>query len=254
MATFVLVHPAWLGGWCWRKLVPLLRAHGDEVHTPTLTGLGERAHLAHPGVDLDAHVTDIVEVLFFEDLHDVVLLGNSSAGMVITGVAEQVPERIGHLVYLDAFVPEDGQCLLDLVPPDRRAAMEAQVADDGDGWLLPRFAAAPWDQFVPQAWQVTDPTDLAWMLARLRPTPFGQFTTAVRCRNPAAAQIPRTYIRTDWPHPGFDRFARAADESGGWRLRHVDGSHLPYITSPGELATVLLELVVDESATPTVSD
>jgi pimeloyl-ACP methyl ester carboxylesterase len=186
VTTLVLVHPAWLGGWCWRKLVPLLRVHGHEVHTPTLTGLGERAHLAHPGIDLHVHVTDIVNVLVYEDLHGVVLLGTSSAGMVITGVAEQVPERIGHLVYLDAFVPDDGQSLLDLVPADRRAAMEAQVESEGDGWLLSRFAAAPWDQFVPQAWQVTDPADLVWMLARLRPTPFGQFTTGVRRGNPAA--------------------------------------------------------------------
>jgi pimeloyl-ACP methyl ester carboxylesterase len=204
VATFVLVHPAWLGGWCWGKLVPLLRAHGHEVHTPTLTGLGERAHLAHPGIDLQVHITDVVNMLGCEDLLDVVLLGNSSTGMVITGVSERVPERVGQLVYLDAFVPEDGQCLLDLVPPDRRAAMQAQVETEGDGWLLPRFAAAPWDQFVPQAWQVTDPDDLAWMLDRLRPTPFGHFTTAVRRDNPAAAQLSRTYIRcTGWPHPGF---------------------------------------------------
>jgi pimeloyl-ACP methyl ester carboxylesterase len=156
VTTFVLVHPAWVGRWCWRKLVPLLRVHGHEVHMPTLTGLGERAHLAHPGNDLHVHITDIVNVLVYEDLHSVVLLGTSSAGMVITGVAEQAPERIGHLVYLHAFVPDDGQCLLDLVPPDRRAAMEAQVESEGDGWLLPRFDAAPWDQFVPQAWQVID--------------------------------------------------------------------------------------------------
>jgi pimeloyl-ACP methyl ester carboxylesterase len=249
VTTLVLVHPAWLGGWCWRKLVPLLRVHGHEVHTPTLTGLGERAHLAHPRIDLHVHVTDIVNVLVYEDLHDVVLLGTSSAGMVITGVAEHVPERIGHLIYLDAFVPDDGQCLLDLVPADRRAAMEAQVESEGDGWLLPRFAATPWDQFIPQAWQVTNPADLAWMLARLRPTPFGQFTTGVRRGNPAAVQLPRTYIRcTRWPHAGFDRHAQAAEQTTGWRLHRLDASHLPYITSHGQLAAMLLELAADAPA------
>lgn len=247
MVSCVLVHPAWFGGWCWRKLVPLLRAHGHEVHTPTLTGLGERAHLAHPGIDLDVHITDIVDVLACDDLHSVVLLGNSSAGMVITGVAERVPERISQLVYLDAFVPEDGQCLLDLVPPDRRAAMQAQVDTEGGGWLLPRFAAAPWDQFVPQAWQVTDPADLAWMLDRLRPTPFGHFSTAVRRNNPAARQLARTYIRcTSWPHPGFDRYAEAAGRTAGWRLRQLDDSHLPYITNPHDLASTLLELMTPD--------
>jgi pimeloyl-ACP methyl ester carboxylesterase len=241
VATFVLVHPAWLGGWCWRKLVPLLRAHGHEVHTPTLTGLGERAHLAHPGIDLKVHITDVVDVLAYEDLHNVVLVGSSSAGMVITGVAEQVPDRISQLVYLDAFVPDDGQCLLDLVPPDRRAAMEALAETEGDGRLLPRFASVPWDQFIPEAWHVTDPTDLAWMLDRIRPTPFGHFTTAVRRGNPTACQLPRTYIRcTGWPHAGFDRYAQAAQQSSGWRLRRLDSSHLPFITGPAELATVLV--------------
>ncbi len=244
MATFTLVHPAWLGGWCWRKLAPLLREPGHEVHTPTLTGLGERAHLAHPDVDLGTHIEDIVNVLTFEDLDNVILVGNSSAGMVITGVAERVPGRIAQLVYLDAFVPADGQCLLDLVPPDRRPAMEALVESEGEGWLLPRFAVAPWAQFVPQSWQVTDEADLAWMLDRLRPTPFGQFTTPIRLTDPAAARLPRTYVRcTAWPHPGFDRWADHAGRAAGWRLRTVAASHLAYVTSPDAVAKVLLDLV-----------
>lgn len=243
MSRFVLIHPAWLGGWCWRKLVPLLEAEGHDVHTPTLTGLGERAHLAHRGIDLHTHITDIVEMLEFEDLHEVVLGGNSSAGMVITGVAERVPDRIAELVYIDAFVPEHSQCLLDLVPPDRRAAMERLVETEGNGWLLPRFAPPPWEQFVPQSWEVTDPDDLAWMLARLRPTPFGHFTTPLPRGNPAAARLPRTYVRSSrWPHPGFDRFAETAEREPGWRLCRLDASHLAYITSAADLAAVLLEL------------
>src|SRR5688572_5168403 len=110
MSIVVLVHPSWLGGWSWRKLVPFLAGAGHEVHTPTLTGLGERAHLASHDVDLGTHIADVVNTLVYRDLTDVVLVGNSSAGMVITGVAEEVPERIAELVYLDAFVPSDGQC------------------------------------------------------------------------------------------------------------------------------------------------
>jgi pimeloyl-ACP methyl ester carboxylesterase len=251
MSTFVLVHPAWLGGWCWRKLVPLLRAGGHDVHTPTLTGLGDRAHLAHPGVDLATHVTDIVNTLVYGDLDDVILVGNSSGGMVITGVAEQVLERIAEIVYLDAFVPEDGQSLLDLVPPDRRPAMEKLVATEGDGWLLPRFAAPPWDQFVPQSWEVTDPHDLAWMLPRLRPTPFGHFTMPLRRGNPAAERAPRTYVRTvRWPHPGFDRYAETAEHAPGWRVRRLDASHLSYITSPEDTAAVLLDLAAAPITVP----
>jgi pimeloyl-ACP methyl ester carboxylesterase len=245
----VLIHPAWFGGWCWRKLVPLLEAEGHEVHTPTLTGLGERAHLAHRGVDLHTHITDIVEMLEFEDLHEVVLGGNSSAGMVITGVAERVPDRIAELVYIDAFVPEHGQCLIDLVAPDRRAAMERLVETEGDGWLLPRFAPPPWEQFVQQSWEVTDPEDLAWLLPRLRPTPFGHFTTQLPRGNPAAARLPRTYVRSSrWPHPGFDHFARTAERELGWRLRRLDASHLAYITSATDLAAVLLELAAPVGA------
>jgi pimeloyl-ACP methyl ester carboxylesterase len=243
MSTFVLQHPAWFGGWCWQKVVPLLRARGHDVFTPTLTGLGERAHLARPEVGLATHIEDVVSVLEYEDLRGVVLVGNSSGGMVITGVADRVPERIAELVYLDAFVPTDGQSLLDLIPPDRRAAMEALVTTEGEGWLLPRFAAAPWEKFVPAAWEVTDATDLAWALARLRPTPFGHFKDAVRRKNPVAEALPRTYIRCRrWPHPGFDRHADAARRSQGWRCYELDSPHLPYVTHPGDLVGLLLKI------------
>ena len=116
-ASFVLVHPAWFGGWCWLKVAAILRSRGLEAYSPTLTGLGERDHLLGPSIDLARHISDVVKVLEFEDLQGVILVGNSSGGMVITGVAESVPERIAQLVYLDAFVPEDGQSLVSLLPP-----------------------------------------------------------------------------------------------------------------------------------------
>ena len=151
-----------------------------------------------------------------------ILVGNSSAGMVIACVAERVPGRIARLVYLDAFVPADGQCLLDLVPADRRRAMEALVESEGEGWLLPRFAAAPWPEFIPRVWQVTDEADLAWMLARLRPTPFGQFTTPIQVTDPAAARLPRTYVRcTAWPASGLRSHDRARGPHGGLAAVHA---------------------------------
>jgi pimeloyl-ACP methyl ester carboxylesterase len=162
--TYVLIHPAWFGGWCWKKLSPLLRAQGHEVFAPTLTGLGERAHLARPEIGLEIHVRDITSVIEYEDLHNVILVGNSSGGMVMTGVADHMPERIARLVFLDAFVPTDGQSMLDVIPPDRRPAMEAFVQKEGDGWLLPRFAPPPWEKLVPEAWQVTEGADLDWIL------------------------------------------------------------------------------------------
>ena len=240
--TYVLIHPAWFGGWCWKKLTPLLRAKGHEVFTPTLTGLGERAHLARPEIGLEIHVRDITNVIEYEDLHNVILVGNSSGGMVITGVADDMSERIAHLVFLDAFVPADGQSMLDVIPPDRRPALEAFVQKEGDGWLLPRFAPPPWEKLVTETWQVTDNADLDWVLPRLRPTPFGHFKEPVKRKNPAAEKLPRTYIRTQWPHPGFDRYAGAASEATGWQSHKIASSHLPYITHPSELAALLLQL------------
>jgi pimeloyl-ACP methyl ester carboxylesterase len=122
-ATFVLIHGAWHGGWCWKKLTPLLRAAGHEVYTPTLTGLADRAHLLSPQIGLNTHIADISALLEYEDLHNVILVGHSDGGMVITGVAEVAAQRLAHLVFLDAFVPQDGQSLFDTIP-DRGAAMK----------------------------------------------------------------------------------------------------------------------------------
>jgi pimeloyl-ACP methyl ester carboxylesterase len=204
MATFVLVHPAWFGGWCWNRVVPRLRAAGHAAYAPTLTGLGERAHLCAPTVGLSIHIEDVLQVLSFEELDDVVLVGNSSAGTVITGVADRVRERIRRVVYLDAFVPADGQSTFDLIAPERRAVIEGLVESEGYGWLLPRFAPTPWEQFVVEAWQVIDEADLQWVLARLRPTPFRHFTEPLHLRHTDAEQPQRVNIRCrGTPHPGI---------------------------------------------------
>jgi pimeloyl-ACP methyl ester carboxylesterase len=248
VARFVLVHPAWFGGWCWKKVVPLLQRAGHEVHTPTLTGLGQRVHLAASGVDLRTHVQDVVNVLAFEDLDSVTLVGNSSAGMVITGVAGQVPDRIAEIVYLDAFVPADGQCLLDLLPPDRRSALEAFAQAEGNGCSVPRWSPAPWEQLI-DGWEITDPVDRNWVLPRLRPTPLGHFTVAARIGESAGRSLPRTYLRCSrWPAPMFDRFAEQARTTPGWRARDMDASHVPFVTAPQVLAAALLDLVHAEDA------
>ena len=137
MATFVLVHGAWHGGWCWKRVTPLLRAAGHEVYAPTLTGLGERAHLLSRDVNLDTHIHDVVNLLDCEELTDVVLVGHSYAGIVIAGVATQRPGRVAHLVYLDAFVVRDGQSLEDLHTPEAVAGRQARVLAEGEGWRLP---------------------------------------------------------------------------------------------------------------------
>jgi pimeloyl-ACP methyl ester carboxylesterase len=243
--TFVLIHPAWFGGWCWSKVAPLLRAEGHRVHTPTLTGLGERSHLSDPKISLATHIEDIVNVLEFENLQRVILVGTSSGGMVITGVAERVPERLARVVYLDAFVPEDNQSLVDLLPADRRQAMEDLVKAEGQGWLLPRFAALPWETIVREMWGVTSDDDVRWLLARLRPTPFRHFTDPVRRTNPATANVGRVYIRCRQFQPGkhtFDRHAAMAQRTVGWQHRELAAPHVPYVTHPVELAELLLNL------------
>jgi pimeloyl-ACP methyl ester carboxylesterase len=242
-ATFVLVHPAWHGGWCWKKVKPLLQAKGHDVHTPTLTGLGERSHLAHPGVGLETHIEDVLNVLKYEDLSRIILVGHSSSGVVITGVADRAPEQLAHLVYLDAFVPENGQSMMDMIPPNRLQGIEARVQSEGKGWLLTSLAPAPWDQFVRDAWGVTDEADRRWMVARLGPTPFKHFKDQVRRTNADAEKLPRTYIRClQWQNPTYDRYAEAARKGGVWRYRELATSHEPFITMPRELADLFLEI------------
>lgn len=245
MTTLVLVHPAWFGGWCWRDVVQPIRAAGHDVWTPTLTGLGERAHLATPAVALGTHVDDIVAVLESEDLHDATLVGNSSGGTVITAVADRCPERVARLVYLDAFVPADGQSTRDLIPADRAEALDRLVQSEGDGWRLPRFGPPSWELILREIWHVTDEAKVRWVLPRLRPTPYAHFTEPVRLRSAGAPDgIRRVYIRcvSSGPAP-FDRFAAAAQASPDWEYRALSTYHVPFITDPDEVVHALLEIV-----------
>ena len=134
MAAYVLVGGGWLGGWCWKPVARRLREEGHDVYPVTLTGLGERVHLASPEVDLETHITDVVNLIGFEDLREVVLLGHSYAGVVVTGAADRVPERISQLVYLDTGPIPDGTALVDTFPPEVREHVERQVEELGGGW------------------------------------------------------------------------------------------------------------------------
>ena len=243
MATFVLVQGACGGGWSWKKLAPLLRAAGHEVFTPTLTGLGERVHLGHPDVDLDTHVIDIVNVLAFEDLQDVILVGWSYGGMVITGVTDRVPERLAQLVYLDATVPEDGQELYDCWPDSEawRAEDEARARAISEGWrhVYP-------DEALDVMGADLSAEDRAWFLEKRTGQPLKTLTQPLRLRDPAASTLPRTYIHCtigidpDEPEPAFLERART---DSGWRYLPLSASHLAHISAPRETADVLLSLV-----------
>ncbi|HEY3190963.1 MAG TPA: alpha/beta hydrolase family protein [Solirubrobacteraceae bacterium] len=231
MATFVLVHGAWHGGWCWRRVAAPLRAAGHEVHAPTLTGLGERAHLLGRHVDLATHVQDVAQLLFYEDLREVVLVGHSYGGMVIAGVAERAPERLAQLVYLDAFVPLDGRSMLDLFPARARAETLERARVEGDGWRSP-----PRDEAEP--FGVVDPADAAWVRSRLTAHPVATWTQPLRLSSRAAAGLPRTFVEctaTRW----FGQYAARARSEPGWAYRELPTGHDAMITMPRELADLL---------------
>ena len=226
--TYVLVHGAWHGGWCWQRVSPLLRARGHDVHTPTLTGLGDRAHLARPETDLDTHIQDVIATMEMEGLVDVTLVGHSYAGFVISGVADRAPSRIASLVYLDAFVPENGKSLADYVPADRREGFVKSGEQAG-------FRSFPVERFG-----VTDPADAAWVSARLVNQPFRTFTQKLSLMGPPP-RVPRTFIFCSQPSMHmFDHWAAALRNNPAWKFHEMKTGHDAMITQPRELARILL--------------
>ena len=229
MATFVIAHGAWSGGWAWKKIRQRLRARGHEVFTPTYTGLGERAHLARPEFGLETHVQDVLGVLEYEDLSDVVLLGHSYGGMVATSVADRAPKRIRRLAYLDAFAPRDGQALLDLVAPEERAKREALVDAESDGWRMAPNPPPP----------DTSAEDLAWVGPLRVPLALKAFQDPVKLTG-AVDKLPRSYIYCTKARPGdvFRQFRERARKEG-WQCFDLDASHSPNVTAPDALAEIL---------------
>ena len=232
MATFVLVPGAWLGGWCWQRVTPLLRAAGHEVYTPTLTGLGERVHLATPEVGLETHVTDVLNVLAFEDLRDVILLGHSYAGIVAGCVADRVADRVAQLVYLAASVPVHGRSSLDEWSPEGRAWIEQQVRDRGDGWRWP----LP-DDLGPLPAGLT-PEDEARLRARATPQPLRTMAEPARLTGAAGAAIPHAFIRCTMDGSALPDVV--VEET--WPVHRIDTGHWPMISAPRELAAMLARI------------
>lgn len=235
MATYVLVHGGGHGGWCYQRVAGLLRSAGHEVYTPTLTGLGERAHLVSTDTDLETHIQDVVAVLEYEDLTDVILGGHSYGGMVITGVADRATSRVGQLVYLDAAIPQDGQSLVDLAPAlMAEARRQARVVDGVEFVLFP-------DSDSVRHYGVTDPDDVEWMTGKLTPHPWKSFEQPLKLLNgDAAKKLPRTNINcvsTMQLRP--ERVERARDSDRVWE---IDTGHDLMITEPQTVAEMLLRL------------
>jgi pimeloyl-ACP methyl ester carboxylesterase len=221
MTTFVLVHGAWSGGWYWNKVVPLLREFGHVVYTPTLTGLGERSHLFSYDIDLFTHIRDIVNVVMFEDLRDIALVGHSYSGMVIAGVADRIGDRIGHLIYVDAFLPEDGESMLDCT---------RGMADD-----VIRTVPETATQFG-----LLSPGDIAWIAPKLGVQPRRTFDQRLRLFGRASSSTRNAFVHTS---EGFDDFAQRARRRGYTMRTFMEANHNPMITRPVELTGILHELV-----------
>lgn len=235
MATFVLVPGAYFGGWLWQRLTPFLWASGHTAYPLTLTGLGDRVHLARPDTDLDTHIVDLTNLLFYEDLQGVILVGHSYGGMVITGAAERVPGRIRRLVYLDALAPVDGESLVDLRPGNRPPAGQEET----DRLPVP-FPVEETRDNIPDLAE----EDAVWLHARMTPHPAQTRVQPVRFSNPDALAIPRTYILcTDNWDDSLPRDILRARSEPGWDYREMDGYHVPMVARSRELADLLLSMV-----------
>jgi pimeloyl-ACP methyl ester carboxylesterase len=224
MTTYVLVHGAWHSGAAWNRVAPLLTAAGHRVRTPTLTGYGDRAHLLTPEINLSTHIDDITDVLDGED--DVVLVGHSYAGMVITGAADRVPGKVVHLVFLDAMVPRDGESALDVLPATQH--LIDQAAQTAEPWRIPPMS---------RSFGVTDPADLAWLDTMLSDQPVGCLLEPVVFDNPAARAIPRTHIHCVGGGNVPRRPVPASEPV--WEL---PTGHDCMITMPVELSELLLKV------------
>lgn len=233
MTTFVLVHGAWTGAFGFHKVRPLLQRAGHEVFTPSLTGIGDRVHLAHPQINLSVHVRDVVNHILYEDLSSIVLLGFSYGGMVVTGALEHIAERVRHLVYLDAFVPSDGDSVLSLL--GRQAPSAIAV---GEAWFIP-----------PTPREYDDPAEAAFSNPRRTPQPLACFTEPVRLRQRLEDfAFTRTYIKAtaeakEAEIPAFWAAAKRAQASAAWRYHEVATNHMIPQNRPDELAEILLHQV-----------
>lgn len=236
MATYVLVHGGGHGGWCYQKVKRLLEAAGHEVFAPSLTGLAERSHLLSPDIDLDTHITDVVSLLHYWDLRDVVLVGHSYGGMVITGIADRAADRVGKLVFLDAGNPVNGQSLVDVAGPIIEVTRPMGAVVDGvELVLLPAPEAGMF-------YGVTDPDDLAWMAERLTGHPWKCFEQKLNLTNEDALwAIPQFHIVCDSTLATRDRDLIDNARAEG-RLWHIDTGHDLMITEPAFVADALQEI------------
>lgn len=230
MATFVLVHGAWHGGWCWNRVAKILRTKSHDVYAPTLTGVCERSHLASKDVTLDTHIADIVGEIKWNELKDVVLVGHSYGGLIVSGVCEKVGDKVGSLVMLDAFVTENGQSLVDMQPP--AAAKAFQDLEAKGEWRVPPRSAA--------MFQVNE-KDQAWVDAQCTVHPIKCFTQKLTLAGARDRVAKKSYIRAAQPSEPFDQ-SKAKAQNAGWKVYDVPCGHDVMVDMPERLAEILIEV------------
>ena len=233
MSTYVLVHGAWHGSWCWKRVRKALQAAGHEVFTPTLTGVGERSHLNSAGVNLSTHIADVVNLIRWEELSDVILCGHSYGGCVISGAADSVPDRIRALVYLDAFVLEDGEALTDFLPSAQVQGMRRRAQDTGDGWKV--------DPIPAEVFRV-NPQDSAWVNRQCTPQAIATFEEPIKFRGGFNRVKDVTHIlATGYTEGSPFQACHERAKKMGWKTRTMPCGHDVMLDLPDELAAFLLE-------------
>jgi pimeloyl-ACP methyl ester carboxylesterase len=230
--TFVLVHGAWHGGWCWRRVSDLLEKQGHKVLTPTMTGLGERSHLMSKDVVLDTHIADIVNVVRWEELKGICLVAHSYGGFPVSGALEQMFDRVASVVFLDAFIPENGQRSLDVASEfSRKGTLEA-VAKGEVSRPAPKA----------ETFHVNE-KDRAWVDSKLTPQPVGVALQPIKLTGAREKVAKKTYIRAPaYAQPAFDSYYAARKTDAAWRTYEVDGGHDVMVDRPERLVEILLEV------------
>ncbi len=241
---FVLVHGAWHGGWCWKKLTPHLTRAGNTVYTPTLTGLGERSHLLNDNINLDTHIQDIVSMIEFENLNDITLVGHSYAGFVIAGVAEKVPERISAIVFLDALIPDDGKAVLDFLSESAKNIYYESMKNNDKSWKLLFSQKVDISELG-----IFSKKDAEWIESRMTEQPHNTYSQKISISESTAKLINEKgfFILTSDRQDFIAEYKRASER--GLKLFKIDGAgHNSMITQPEKLAYILLNLKTAKKA------
>ncbi|MEJ5977481.1 alpha/beta hydrolase [Novosphingobium sp. PS1R-30] len=235
MATFVLVHGGGHGGWCYQPVARRLQAKGHIVYAPSLPGMGEHTHQRHPDIDLDTHIDDVVALLQWEDLTEAILVGHSYGGMVITGVADRAPQRVGHRVYLDAAYPRDGESLHEHAFANIEGARQGLYVENGVELVMKP------DPIHPGFFGIHDPALAQWTYERLTPQPWACFSQKLVLRNEAAMRaLPESHIICTPTIPGRDMDLLRARSQG--RVWDIDTGHDLMLTEPDWVTERLLEV------------